>query len=382
MKTKKEDVLNFLASSEAAGAEKFNQAFELFRKSDNRNPTQERSLNKTGYSETTLNTVLYELQKLHGISENDLRKAKKALAPVLDPIREAFLILDEAVRNSIFAFFKFVNEFGDSKDNVPEEIKNYFEAISIEEEKEKMNNIEDFSIEKFEKAFEKEISQSEYPTEIAAAVEAYRQTRLEATPVIGLQIVSDLKELSPTVDQTKEKLTEAFITAPDEVKNEIKFRDEFPFISDPDLPAELKQLVTEKFNHYYAFADAHTTLSGDLSKQTLTQDEIFQLAKKAVENFKMDQLIRDEFVHYKENKKVLGVHPIFKQRKLQETVNLMTTAELAKRAPLLENYIRRDKGKSEKAANEADKAKYADKVTEWEFELALVNVRLGNSVAK
>ena len=295
MKTKREDVLIFLACSILIGAEQFNKAFELFRNSENKNPTLERTLNKTGFSDSMLSTVLYELQKIHGITDSEIRKAKKA-----------------------------------------------------------------------------------------AELEV-----LEEILVIDLKIVTDdLPQVEPS-EETKAKVIESFKAAPDDVKQEIRFRDEFPFVNDPNLPAELKQLVTDKFSHYHAFAAAHTSLSNGIAidnadgeKTALTNDQIFALAKTAVANFEMDQLIREEFVYYKEHNKVLGAHPIFKQRKVQEAVNSMTTAELAKRAANLENYIRRDSGKADKAPDEKSKTKFAEKVLDWQFELALVNSRLGISADK
>lgn len=309
MKTKREDALIFLACSILIGAEQFNKAFELFRNSENKNPTLERTLNKTGFSDSTLSTVLYELQKIHGITDSEIRKAKK---------------VSEAEK---------------------------LEEISVID----LKTVTGTDEEKTGKGL------------------SFDHLYVDAEPS----------------DETKGKVIEAFKAAPDDVKQEIRFRDEFPFINDPNLPAELKQLVTDKFSHYHAYAAAHTSLSSGIATEgengeitALSNDQVFSLAKAAVENFQMDQLIREEFVYYKEHNKVLGVHPIFKQRKLQEVVNLMTTAELSKRAPLLENYIRRDKGKSEAAKDEINKAKFAQKVLDWQFELALVNVRLGISAAK
>ena len=109
---------------------------------------------------------------------------------------------------------------------------------------------------------------------------------------------------------------------------------------------------------------------------------IFGLAKSAVENFEMDQLIYDEFVHYRDNNKVLGVHPIFKRRKLAESVDKMTMAEAAKRKANLENYIRRDTKKAEEATAPEDKTKFEDKVLDFKAELILVNLKLGESVTK
>lgn len=292
--TTREAVLLFLLSIDTLKPnEQFNQAFDLYRSSAGKNLQQERSLNRMGFSTGTLKTVLYELKKIHKISDADLK-----------------------------------------------------------------------SYESLEK--------TSCTTE---------------TPVI--QFVPDGESL-----ETIEALQKVITEAPAEVKQEIRFRDEFPFISDPNLPAELKILVTDKFNHYHAFADAHKELFAkvvepylvdkkeDFSEEQITNDVIFGLAKAAVENFEMDQLIYDEFVHYRDNNKVLGVHPIFKQRKLAESVDKMTMAEAAKRKANLENYIRRDTKKAEEATAPEDKTKFEEKVLDFKAELILVNLKLGESVTK
>lgn len=292
--TTREVVLLFLLSIDTLKPnEQFNQAFDLYRSSTGKNLQQERSLNRMGFSTGTLKTVLYELKKIHKISDADL--------------------------------------------------KTYLEK---------------------DKCFSK-----------------------EETPVVQFTP-------HPESVETIEQLQKVIADAPAEVKQEIRFRDEFPFISDPNLPADLKILVTDKFNHYHDFADAHKELFAkvvepylvdkkeDVSEEQITNDVIFGLAKVAVENFEMDQLIYDEFVHYRDNNKVLGVHPIFKQRKLAESVDKMTMAEAAKRKANLENYIRRDTKKAEEAKTPEEKSKFEEKVLDFKAELILVNLKLGESVTK
>ncbi len=209
----------------------------------------------------------------------------------------------------------------------------------------------------------------------------------EETPVIQFMTGTESMDRG-------EELRMVIAEAPAEVKTEIRFRDEFPFISDPNLPDELKILVTEKFNHYHTFCEAHKELVESVvkphlegkkeneSEQQITNDVIFGLAKQAVENFEMDQLIYDEFVHYRDNNKVLGVHPIFKRRKLAEAVDKMTMAEAAKRKANLENYIRRDTNKAENAKTPEERTKFEEKVFDFKEELILVNLKLGESVTK
>lgn len=66
MKTK---VIEFFQNLPEAKHEQFNKAFELYRQSEGKNPISERVFNAKGYTPSTLENLLYDLQKLHGISD-------------------------------------------------------------------------------------------------------------------------------------------------------------------------------------------------------------------------------------------------------------------------------------------------------------------------
>lgn len=70
----RQDVVEFFQNLPIEKSEQFNKAFELYRKSPNKNVGVERSMNVQGYSERTLENLLYDLQKMHGIS--DVEKVK------------------------------------------------------------------------------------------------------------------------------------------------------------------------------------------------------------------------------------------------------------------------------------------------------------------
>ncbi len=310
--TTKEDVLQFLAKEHSLPSEQFNEGFRLYQKSRNKNLAQERFLNKVGYTPTTLSTVLYEIKKLHNVSDTDLANYKAELYE-----REA-------------------PEAGDGTGDA-----GTGDAGTGEED-----------------------------------INPYK--------------IETIEELSVLI---KSKINEGT----EELKTEIKFRDEFPFLSNPDIPEELKILVTDKFGHYHAFADAHRALvktfitkeAVSMGKEEISEEEknnatnnsIFILAKQAVENFQADQLIYDELKHYQDHGTILGVHPIFKERKLKTQVDNMTIAETAKRKNLLENYIRRDTNNIEKAKSDEERTKFTDKVALWNKELVLVKLKLGESVS-
>lgn len=178
---------------------------------------------------------------------------------------------------------------------------------------------------------------------------------------------------------------DVFTTAPDEVKEAVKLRDEFPFLKEANCPDELLILVGKKFNHYDAYVKAHKDLlvvvaqdaqGGDVGV-ALSPEQITNLALSAVENFQVNQDIYDELNYYKENKKVLGKHPIFIERKLKEGIDALTVEKATKRISNLENYIRRDNKKLEKATMADEKEKYTQKVKSWEIELSLIKTKFG-----
>jgi hypothetical protein len=282
----KTQVLAFFINLPKSKSDQFNKAFQLYRKCPGKSLAQEGFYNRAGFSPNNLETILYDLKKLAGVSDSDIRNAKAKGIKVDKPITESQKESIEASKKAI------VNEFG---------------ATNAEE---------------------------------------------------------------------------VFTKAPDFVKQEFKLKDEFPFLKEEDCPDEFYILVGKKFNHYDAYVEAHKDLlvtipdtEEDAAPIPLTQEEINALAKKAVENFVVNQQIWDELNHYKETGKVLGKHPVFVEYKLKEKVESLTVEDVTKRVANLEGYIRRDAKKLEKAEekkNKADIEKFKAKVLEWETELKMI----------
>ncbi|MDR6844507.1 hypothetical protein [Flavobacterium granuli] len=66
MKTK---VITFFQNLPEEKHEQFNEAFQLYRESPTKSEVVERTLNAGGYSERVLENLLYDLQKMHGITD-------------------------------------------------------------------------------------------------------------------------------------------------------------------------------------------------------------------------------------------------------------------------------------------------------------------------
>lgn len=369
MKATREHVLDFLSDLPKHPEEQFNEGFLLYRHSAGSNPNQERFFNRIGYSPNTLSTLLYDLKKMHSITEAQIKKNRKQVIQE-DPSDIEDLILESVTKsirendpeNTLKIFLKLFQEHREIfyvKENFDRLHIHFINVISADN-----NHLQFFD--KLMPRINPDLEGLVIPNELLESFD------LEKAPV--------------TSEETVKKITEVIISASDEVKQVLKFREEFPFINNPDLPEELKILITDKFSHYHAFAAAHRELFEKIvvpnqnGKKASADAEIFKIAKSAIENFQTDQLIYDELKHYSETGQVLGVHPIFAKRKLQAEIDKMTTFEITKRKGNLENYIRRDTINAEKSKTPENKKKYEDKVTYWKEELDLIKIKIGVSV--
>lgn len=367
MKTK---VLEFLQDLPATPEEQFNQALGLYQNSPGNSHSQFRYLNAAGYTKGNLENLMYELKKCNNVTDAEVRAAAMQAQPypLVNPFAQVPVFGKAAAGNKERqAFCK----------------KNGIEV------KGKTNKVLDPAIKKWtnEMAAKWEVEQEE---KAQAKIDADEKARLEAEKTqkenIGNLDVTDAIEITAT---SKE---EVFTSAPEEVKDYVSLHDEFPFLDEDNCPEELKILVADKRKHYRKWVEAHNQLliiaTEAGTEASMTEEQIFDLAVLAVDNWEANQAIYAELDHYKKEKKILGEHPIFTERKLKESVDKMTMANAAKRKSNLENYVRRDqksldlendKVSSEGGPNEELISKLIKKIEGWKIELSLVNTKLGVS---
>lgn len=392
MKTKKNDVLEALAKVHLKKNLRYNELYELLKQSDQVSPNLLNFLNRSGFSESNLQTVEYELKKIHHIKDADVKKfnavSETKTPTLLDLFIEGLAKIDKDLALKLLIILKFRFEFTDieTRNMVSEEFKAYLNDTKPLEEFEKKHAVLDAQINEatlgdaLREYLQKNV---QYPDEFLEEVES-----LKLNSKLGLHIDQDSK--------LNEENTEVFLeikkvieTASDEVKTEIKFRDEFPFLDKEDCPVKLKALVTDKFGHYHKFCEAHKELFDKVvlpwiegkkeyeTEEQITNDIIFGLAKSVLENFTGDQLIYDELLHYRETGTILGKHSIFADEQVKENpFKSLNAQDLAKKKSNLENYIRRDSKKLENAKTPDDKQKWTDVVEGWKAQLVLVNDEL------
>lgn len=182
-----------------------------------------------------------------------------------------------------------------------------------------------------------------------------------------------------------ETQAEVFELASEEVKKEIKLRERYPFLNAPDTPhiEKFYALVGINGTAYHQVLEARKELfvkvvpseeaGGDPESVTMTNEEIFELAKKAVENFELNIEGVEELDHYQAEKEILGNHDIFREVAMKRKVDAMKIANLAKRNGLIKGYINKNIAKME---GMEDTTATVKKIRDWELELKFVQERL------
>ncbi len=113
-----------------------------------------------------------------------------------------------------------------------------------------------------------------------------------------------------------------------------RFREDWPFLSEPDCPTELKALAADMITSWHNYVNAHE----DLFKCT-TPEECFEAAKKTVRNFYQNSVSRTEFQYYKEHHRILGKHPIFALTKKLDNLRRMPITELIRKRRNVQDSI-------------------------------------------
>lgn len=120
-------------------------------------------------------------------------------------------------------------------------------------------------------------------------------------------------------------------------------REDWPFLSDPSCPMELKVLASDKITAYHNYCDLHEKLF-----DCITPEDAFETAKNLLENYRQNRIILSEFAHYKEHGSILGKHPIFKESLMLSRYQAMTDFELFENRRRLEGAIWRIKSEISK----------------------------------
>lgn len=325
----KQTVIKFLQNLPVEKYDQFNEAFELYRKSEGKVFSIERDINATGFSERGLANLLYDLQKIHGITDVEKLTVESEILKVESEEEEE----EEGVDSEKL---EVSGEEGTRPDDShPGTAINDVDVNALEEENKNLTaENEDLQFEKEELEEENEALKDE---------------------------VEKLK-LAPKLDAKQ-------------------IRVEFPFLNDAACPDEFKILMADKITAWNTYIENHTDLLKIEAGELLVADEVkAEIAASAIRAFDENQKIYDELNAYQTTGKVLGLHPIFKRLQLTREVETMTSEELVKYKSASAKYFsdnRTSLAKAQKDKNTEKIELITNRVAEREQKLALVNKKLG-----
>lgn len=328
MKSVKTQLLIILTNVQLELHEKYNEIMKILRTSKDVNHVQMRLYNQMGATKESMSTLTYDLQKLYGITDVELR--------------------------------------------TPLVTQNNTDVSKIET-----------SIPKIEISKELEDALLQLDVKNANYAKELKPLANELATAFGDELKSQKgDDLKAYLLEKQEALQEPafenpFINASDDAKSGLKLREQFPFLADKDCPDKLKVLVADKLTAYNAVISARAELFKQKDNQTLPQEDILALVSDAVADFQLNQNIFDELNHYKEHGEILGNHPIFEDEMLLKEVSLMSDNDAHKAHKNLATYISKEKKKLEKAKTPESKQKIQDVINGHETKRKLIAEKLG-----
>ena len=337
-------------------------------------PQQHRYFNRAGYSAANLKSLEYDIKQAYGIKSADLRAAAAQASADKEPEPLDTNPEDpDAGKNPEGTTA--AGSTTPAADQTPK---------TTEEQKDATTDQDAEAI----KAQDSQSTSDHTADSLKYAEEIRKKTQTsdKKEEVSTDQDISNIEvKDAETVQKSTDSVTKetVFELAPEEVKKDVKLRERYPFLNEEETPEEFYTLVGINGRAYFHMIAAREELfqkvvTSDKSEPEtvpMTNEEIFELAAKAVENFELNIQGQEELDYYQEHKEVLGQHPIFEDYMLQKKVADYKEKDLSKRRGLLKNYIGRESKKLPEM-EEKKKAEVIKKIKAWEKELELVEARL------
>jgi hypothetical protein len=147
--------------------------------------------------------------------------------------------------------------------------------------------------------------------------------------------VAELVVIDYSNTETRAKLIDEM---PVLAKQGFKLREEFPFLKEKSCPDELKIMVADMLTAHDKFELDHEALFS-----AITPEETARLSCSVVENYIENRQIWDELIHYRENNKPLGQHPVWQREERLKELNALPQPELIKLSKNIPTNISRIK---------------------------------------
>lgn len=146
------------------------------------------------------------------------------------------------------------------------------------------------------------------------------------------------------------------------------FREEFPFLNQPDCPIELEALASRKFAKYHDYIKLHPRL-----RECRSLEECAKVSRDLLDSYIENRAIWSELNYYQQHKTILGKHPIFAAFARRKNLLAMSVKDLMKRKQQLENNIWRGQSEIKKGDKPHLNGQRHERLSSYQAELAEVN---------
>lgn len=392
----KQKVIKFLQNLPKEKYDQFNEAFELYRKSEGKNFGVERSINAAGFSERGLEYLLYDLQKLHGIT--DVEKVGVAVESRMSKVEsenEKWNSLDPNIASLFQTLLAIYPEdfesWASNRQFLFPDFKSLLEIsekAGLIEVSVKLQLCIDYlnstlGTEPIDTNTEPAINDIDVNDNNVVNIDGKLGVDFGMLQQENENLASeneDLLDEKAELEEENEGLKDELETLKSLPKIDAKsIRVEFPFLNEKDCPDEFKILMADKISAWNRYLSCYDEIQ-KINAGEESEHDLERLAKSAIDHFDENQKIYDELNAYQTTGKVLGLHPIFKKLQLTREVEEMTSEELVKYKSSSAKYFtdnRQSLAKAEKAKNTEKIELITNRVAERELKLALVNKKLG-----
>lgn len=153
----------------------------------------------------------------------------------------------------------------------------------------------------------------------------------------------------------------------------VQTRDRWPFLNEPDCPAEMHALVGQRISAWHEYSKLYKQL-----RDCQTLKDLSAVCGKLLNAYLDNQQAFAELDYYQRNRKVLGRHPVFKQFKQNFILRGMTTKQLFEERKRTRDNIWRVGSELKKGDKPHLDAKRRAKLKAYELKLQEINRLLGD----
>lgn len=151
-----------------------------------------------------------------------------------------------------------------------------------------------------------------------------------------------------------------------------KLRTDYPFLSSPGCPPELKILVSDRITAWHTYTEAWQQLFS-----CETDADCARTASRLIDAYLENRRIGDELDHYRDTGRVLGRHPVFARYAQLKRLRTASVKDLLLEQRKTRDNIWRVKSELKKGDKPHLTGRRQEKLKEYELKLQEINRLLG-----